>query len=111
MNGNIINFKDYNNKIKIPHVGWNECNLINKNELFYEVKNNSDFYFTHSYYLENCPDNNIISKTSYGAEFVSAVNKDNLYGVQFHPEKSQINGLKILKNFRNSSYTFLRFSA
>ena len=80
-------------------MGWNECNLINKNELFYEVKNNSDFYFTHSYYLENCPDNNIISKTSYGAEFVSAVNKDNLYGVQFHPEKSQINGLKILKNF------------
>ena len=97
--GKFVNFIDENKNIKIPHVGWNECKLINKNELFYEIKDNSDFYFTHSYILKDFDKENIASKTNYIVDFVSAVNFKNVYGVQFHPEKSQLNGLKLLKNF------------
>ena len=84
---------------KVPHVGWNECKIINKNNLFHGINDNSDFYFTHSYFLKNYEIDNVLSKTNYGVDFVSSVNLKNLYGVQFHPEKSQISGLNILKNF------------
>lgn len=99
LEGNFINFKEKKKNIKVPHVGWNECNIINKNQLFNDIKNNSDFYFTHSYHLKDYETKNVISKTTYELDFVSSVNKGNVYGVQFHPEKSQINGLQILKNF------------
>lgn len=99
LDGKIINFKELNKNISIPHVGWNECKITNKNKLFYEIKDTSDFYFTHSYCLNNYSKENIVSETNYGTNFISAINKNNLYGVQFHPEKSQSNGLKILKNF------------
>ena len=97
--GNFINFKDENKKIKVPHVGWNECKILNKNKLFQDIEDNSDFYFTHSYYLKNYNIKNVITKTMYNLNFVSSINKKNIYGVQFHPEKSQLNGLKIIKNF------------
>ena len=97
--GNFINFKDENKKIKVPHVGWNECKILNKNKLFHDIEDNSDFYFTHSYYLKNYNIENVITKTMYDLKFVSSINKKNIYGVQFHPEKSQLNGLKIIKNF------------
>ena len=97
--GNFINFKDENKKIKVPHVGWNECKILNKNKLFQDIEDNSDFYFTHSYYLKNYNIENVITKTMYHLNFVSSINKKNIYGVQFHPEKSQLNGLKIIKNF------------
>ena len=97
--GKIKNFKDFSNEIQIPHVGWNECNIVNKSKLFEGIKNNSDFYFTHSFTSLECKKNCIISKTSYNIDFISSVNFDNIYGVQFHPEKSQSNGLKLLKNF------------
>ena len=97
--GNFINFKDENKKIKVPHVGWNECKILNKNKLFQDIEDNSDFYFTHSYYLKNYNIENVITKTMYHLSFVSSINKKNIYGVQFHPEKSQLNGLKIIKNF------------
>ncbi len=97
--GKIKNFKELSKNIKVPHVGWNECQLININKLFYKIEDKSDFYFTHSYILENCKDQYIISKTNYEVDFVSSVNKGNIYGVQFHPEKSQENGLRLLKNF------------
>tara|TARA_B100000787_G_C16193221_1_gene298880 strand:+ start:606 stop:1220 length:615 start_codon:yes stop_codon:yes gene_type:complete len=99
LDGKIKNFKDFSNEIKTPHVGWNECKIVNNDKLFYEIEDKSDFYFTHSYFLEDCPKQNITSRTSYDVEFVSSINKDNIYGVQFHPEKSQANGLKLLKNF------------
>jgi glutamine amidotransferase len=99
LKGNFINFKEKKNNIKVPHVGWNECNIINKNQLFNNIKNNSDFYFTHSYYLKDYEIKNVVSQTKYELDFVSSVNKGNVYGVQFHPEKSQSNGLQILKNF------------
>ena len=99
LNGDIKSFKDFSNKIKIPHVGWNECKFINKNKLFDGINNNSDFYFTHSFTLSHCDTENIITKTNYQIEFISSVNFKNIYGVQFHPEKSQSNGLRLLKNF------------
>ena len=99
LKGNFINFKDEKKSTKVPHVGWNECKILNKNKLFQDIDDNSDFYFTHSYYLKNYNIENVISKTIYDQNFVSAVNEKNIYGVQFHPEKSQSNGLKILKNF------------
>ena len=99
LKGNFVNFKDKDINIKVPHVGWNECDIINKNQLFHGIKNNSDFYFTHSYYLKDYNIENVVSQTKYELDFVSAINKEKIYGVQFHPEKSQSNGLQILKNF------------
>lgn len=99
LKGKIKNFKDFSDKIQVPHVGWNECNLISQSKLFDGIKTNSDFYFTHSYALLNCNKDYVISKTSYDVDFISSVNFNNIYGVQFHPEKSQSNGLKLLKNF------------
>ena len=100
--GNFINFKDESEKIKVPHVGWNECKILKKNKLFQDIEDNSDFYFTHSYYLKNYNIENVTTKTMYDLNFVSSINMKNIYGVQFHPEKSQLNGLKIIKNFYES---------
>jgi glutamine amidotransferase len=84
----------------IPHVGWNDCEIIKeKNDLFKGINNNTDFYFTHSYILKKYEEKDIIAFTEYGTKFPSAAKKNNIYGVQFHPEKSQDNGLLILKNF------------
>ena len=99
LKGNFVNFKDKDINIKVPHVGWNECDIINKNQLFHGIKNNSDFYFTHSYYLKDYNIENVVSLTKYELDFVSAINKENIYGVQFHPEKSHEAGIKLLKNF------------
>jgi glutamine amidotransferase len=97
--GNFINFKDESKKIKVPHVGWNECKILKKNKLFQDIEDNCDFYFTHSYYLKDYNIENVTTKTMYDLNFVSSINMKNIYGVQFHPEKSQLNGLKIIKNF------------
>lgn len=84
----------------IPHVGWNGCEIKKeKNDLFKGINSNSDFYFSHSYILKKYEEKDIIAFTKYGTKFPSVVKKNNIYGVQFHPEKSQDKGLKILKNF------------
>ena len=88
-----------NTGLPIPHVGWNSCNLNKKSKLFENVKNNTDFYFTHSFTVRDYNKQDVISFTDYGNSFPSSVSKNNIYGVQFHPEKSQLTGLKILKNF------------
>jgi glutamine amidotransferase len=82
--------------LKIPQIGWNNITHL-ESDLFNGIAENSYMYFVHSYYVENC--NNAISKTDYALEFSSAVQKDNFYAVQFHPEKSGETGQKILKNF------------
>ena len=102
LKGNFINFKNQNNLIEVPQVGWNECEILNKNTLFKDIDNCSDFYFTHSYFLKNYNNEDVITQTNYDIKFVSSVNHKKIYGVQFHPEKSQSNGLKILKNFYES---------
>ena len=99
IDGKIINFKEKLKTLRTPHVGWNNCKLEKKSTLFENIDNNSDFYFTHSFFLNDCDKDYIISKTDYGFQFISGIEKNNLYGVQFHPEKSQLSGMKVLKNF------------
>ena len=84
-----------NKKLKVPHMGWNEVTPIN-NKLCDEV---SRFYFVHSYYAQCKNKNNIMLKTNYGIEFVSGIFDGNIFGVQFHPEKSHSYGMKLMKKF------------
>jgi len=83
---------------KIPHVGWNKA--FNKDNKLFEGLENPYLYFVHSYHAV-CDEQYVIAKTHYGYDFVSAVQKDNIYGFQPHPEKSHDNGIAILKNFVN----------
>jgi imidazole glycerol phosphate synthase glutamine amidotransferase subunit len=82
----------------VPHMGWNQVKA-KKNKLFKGVSNNSFFYFAHSYYCEPKDKKVILSTTNYGLEFASSLYKDNVWAVQFHPEKSQQLGLKVFSNF------------
>ena len=91
-------FKKLNNKI-LPHIGWNNIKFINRINLFNGVDQNSYFYFLHSYALLNLDEKYKVCETFYGENFVSAFKKDNIYGIQFHPEKSHLLGGKILLNF------------
>jgi len=85
-------------KFKIPHMGWNSIETLNKNPLI-KSNNLEDYYFVHSYFVECNRPENIIGSTNYGIQFVSMLNKQNIYGTQFHPEKSHRQGLAILENF------------
>ena len=96
-NGTVTRFES--GTLAVPHVGYNQVSHTGSMRIFEGIKNNSDFYFTHSYYLKDYEIKNVVSQTKYDLDFVSSVNKGNVYGVQFHPEKSQSNGLQILKNF------------
>ena len=84
---------------KVPHVGWNSLNIIQEHPLLERYRPGVDLYFVHSYQVLPKSTDHIITKTDFGGEFVSAVAKDNVVGMQFHPEKSQPYGLKILENF------------
>lgn len=87
-------------KLKVPHMGWNQLNIKQKNcPLLKDIPDNSYVYFCHSYYVCPADKNYAAATTNYGVDFSSIVWKNNIYGVQFHPEKSQSTGLKILKNF------------
>ena len=96
--GSVKYFNSTQKNERIPHIGWNEVKFENS-KLFSGVDFNSDFYFVHSYHFVCKKPSNIIAKTPYCGEFVSAINKNNIYGVQFHPEKSQAFGQILLKNF------------
>lgn len=98
INGDIIKFDKtkMHEDIKIPHVGWNK--IINKDSKLFEGLEDPYLYFVHSFHVQTTQ-NNIIGETEYGYKFTSAVNKDNIYGFQPHPEKSHNNGIQILKNF------------
>ena len=88
-----------NQKYKIPHMGWNNVYTKNNSPIMHGVSKSEVFYFVHSYHLECEDEDIIIGETDYCYRFVSAIQKDNIYGTQFHPEKSHDSGLKILKNF------------
>ncbi len=98
--GEVIKF-DIEKNLKLPHVGWNSVNFLSKNTLFSGINNDVDFYFTHGYHFSCKNMDNILSKTNYGINFNSSIKKNNIFGVQFHPEKSLKNGIKLLKNFVN----------
>jgi glutamine amidotransferase len=86
-------------KHKIPHMGWNNIDIIKKNGFTKNISEKDFFYFVHSFYVTSVKEEDLLFKTEYGQEFVSGFNKDNIYGVQFHPEKSHDAGLQLLKNF------------
>jgi len=87
------------NTVKVPHMGWNTLNIIRQNELFDGVAEGSYVYFVHSLYPVPTDKKIVCTQTEYGKTFTSAVASKNIYGTQFHPEKSGDLGLKILKNF------------
>ncbi len=90
--------KKFSPGVKIPHMGWNQVRS-GKTGLFKNIPDGAYFYFVHSYYVQPEDKNVIIGSTKYGVEFASAINKGNLWGVQFHPEKSAELGLTVLQNF------------
>ena len=86
-------------KFKIPHTGWNKITQSKKSHLMKGIPELSEFYFVHSYYLSSNETSNILNETEYCFKFTSAIEKDNIFGVQYHPEKSHDVGKVLLKNF------------
>ena len=99
--GKVTKIDNQNGNYKLPHIGWNEIEIVRDSKIFKNIKNNSHMYFVHSY--EFVPeDKSVISATTnYSSKIVCSIEKDNLFGTQFHPEKSDKTGLKIIENFIN----------
>lgn len=95
--GNVIKI-DPRDSMVVPHVGWNEVNFKSESNLFHNIQQGAHFFFDHSYHL-TCASEFIAASCHYSHHLVSALQIDNIFAVQFHPEKSQNNGLKLLKNF------------
>jgi glutamine amidotransferase len=84
---------------KVPHMGWNALHLARKDSIFDEIDDGSDVYFVHSYYVACERADDVLASTEYGVSFASIIGRENVYGMQFHPEKSQSIGLRLLGNF------------
>lgn len=104
IHGSVKKFQISKNSNILPHMGWNEINPVNNSLLFSGISESSLFYFLHSYYFICINRENIISESNYGITFTCAVSKENVFGVQFHPEKSHNSGVQLLKNFSNIEY-------
>ena len=101
ISGKVSKVDNQNGKYKLPHIGWNQINIVKQSKIFENIENNSHMYFVHSY--EFIPeDKNVISATTdYSSNIVCSVETENIFGTQFHPEKSDKSGLKIIENFIN----------
>ena len=99
VNGKVIKFVSDDIRFKVPHMGWNTLSQIEDNPLLRGINKDSEFYFVHSYYLPSVERSHTIGKTDYIIEFDSVIAKDNIFGTQFHPEKSHSDGYKLLENF------------
>jgi imidazole glycerol-phosphate synthase subunit HisH len=101
LSGKVSKINNQNGKFKLPHIGWNQMNIVKDSKIFKDIENNSHMYFTHSY--EFIPDDKkiISATTEYSSNIVCSVEKENIFGTQFHPEKSDKLGLKIIDNFIN----------
>ena len=99
VSGKVSKIDNQNGKYKLPHIGWNQINIVKQSKIFENIENNSHMYFVHSY--EFIPeDKNVISATTdYSTNIVCSIEKENIFGTQFHPEKSDKIGLKIIDNF------------
>lgn len=91
--------KQLDEEIKIPHMGWNYIEVNNKSILFDDIEEEVRFYFVHSYYVKCEENKSVLAYTNYGKKFASVIGEDNIFGVQFHPEKSHRYGMNLLKNF------------
>ena len=101
ISGKVSKIDNQNGKFKLPHIGWNQINIVKESEIFQNIENNSHMYFVHSY--EFIPENKnvILATTDYASNIVCAIEKENIFGTQFHPEKSDKIGLQVIKNFIN----------
>ena len=101
MPGKVSKIDNQNGKYKLPHIGWNQINIVKESKIFKNIDNNSHMYFVHSYEFIPSDKNVISATTDYSTNIVCSVEKENLFGTQFHPEKSDKTGLKIIDNFIN----------
>ena len=101
VSGKVSKIDNQNGKYKLPHIGWNQIKIVKESKIFKNIENNAHMYFVHSYeFIPN--DKNVISATTdYSTNIVCSVEKENIFGTQFHPEKSDKIGLKIINNFIN----------
>ena len=99
ISGKVSKIDNQNGKFKLPHIGWNQIKIVKDSKIFQDIENNSHMYFVHSYeFVPN--DKNVVSATTdYSSNIVCSVEKENIFGTQFHPEKSDKLGLKIIENF------------
>ncbi len=96
MPGRVVKFPE---KLRVPHIGWNQVEFKREHKIFTDLPSQTFFYFVHSFYVESDDANCVLGETDYGMRYASICGRDNIVGVQFHPEKSQTAGLKLLKNF------------
>lgn len=96
MPGRVVRFPE---KLRVPHIGWNQVEFKREHQVFTDLPSQTFFYFVHSFYVESDDSNCVLGETDYGMRYASICGRDNILGVQFHPEKSQTAGLKLLKNF------------
>ena len=99
ISGKVSKIDNQNGKYKLPHIGWNEINIVKESKIFKDIENNSHMYFVHSYEFVPNDKKMISATTDYSSNIVCSVEKENIFGTQFHPEKSDKNGLKIIDNF------------
>ena len=101
ISGKVSKIDNQNGKYKLPHIGWNQIDIVKESKIFKNIENNSHMYFVHSY--EFVPNDKTVTAatTHYSSNIVCAVEKENIFGTQFHPEKSDKTGLKIISNFIN----------
>jgi len=99
ISGKVLKIDNQGGKFKLPHIGWNQINIVKDSKIFKDIDNNSHMYFVHSYeFVPN--DKKVVSATTdYSSNIVCSVEKENIFGTQFHPEKSDKSGLKIIDNF------------
>ena len=99
ISGKVSKIDNHKGKYKLPHIGWNQINIVKESKIFKDIENNSHMYFVHSYEFIPNDKSVTVATTDYSTNIVCAVEKENLFGTQFHPEKSDKIGLKIIENF------------
>ncbi len=99
ISGKVSKINNQNGKFKLPHIGWDQINIIKDSKIFKDIENNSHMYFVHSYEFVPVDKTVISATTDYSSNIVCSIEQENIFGTQFHPEKSDKTGLKVVKNF------------